>query len=534
MPSMTYWSQLQPSASGNSIAEGLAAQVRDPAWFLCRQWQLGEFEGADAGTTAFTSITARTAPFLTATLGGSAVPLVPGQLVEPLLEAEPFSPGLTTCVELGQTFEELAPPAVVDSFRQTYPLAAPAGGGDPSGFLAVFAGRAIDGVTLYRAAKQAQQHGQAVAPVPSLDSTIRDAALQAVNDFVAWVEDTWGAPSDDEPMAWDASRLEYSLSVEAGGLTLAGHPEGEAALDWFTFDLVGGAPQTGATVRTSVLPGHVRFRGMPNSRWWDFETNKTDFGAILPDPHDLGKLLFADFLLLHGDDWFLAPLDVPAGSLSWVDEVKVTDSFGVTTIIPSAASMPGPRWSMFSNTDVTNSALDGFLFVPSGGAAVSIDGDAVEEVHLLRDETADMAWAVETIAEGPTGAAVLSVLPPTAEVPADAGAAWWYQLITPVPSNWFPLMPVLTPTGAVALATGTVEGGPPTPSGRIVRRLARDGFLLPEEEIGRAGVRLQRVASRSRSSDGRMHLWLARRKQIGAGEASSGLRFDQIRRMDAS
>ena len=55
------------------------------------------------------------------------------------------------------------------------------------------------------------------------------------------------------------------------------------------------------------------------------------------------------------------------------------------------------------------------------------------------------------------------------------------------------------------------------------------GFQLPEEEIGRAGVLLRRVACRTRLSDGTMQLWMARRKQIGAGEASSGLRFDQLR-----
>jgi hypothetical protein len=54
---------------------------------------------------------------------------------------------------------------------------------------------------------------------------------------------------------------------------------------------------------------------------------------------------------------------------------------------------------------------------------------------------------------------------------------------------------------------------------------------LPEEEIGRAGVLLRRVACRTRLSDGTMKLWMARRKQIGAGEASSGLRYDQAQRV---
>lgn len=45
------------------------------------------------------------------------------------------------------------------------------------------------------------------------------------------------------------------------------------------------------------------------------------------------------------------------------------------------------------------------------------------------------------------------------------------------------------------------------------------------------GVSRQKVRPGSRyfPFSGKMQLWVARRKQIGAGEASSGLRFDQIR-----
>ena len=82
---------------------------------------------------------------------------------------------------------------------------------------------------------------------------------------------------------------------------------------------------------------------------------------------------------------------------------------------------------------------------------------------------------------------------------------------------------------AVALVAGTVEGGPDAPSGRLVKRLSASGFQLPEEEVSRAGVRLERVACRTRTSDGRSRLWVARRRHIGAGEASSSLRYDEAR-----
>jgi hypothetical protein len=94
-------------------------------------------------------------------------------------------------------------------------------------------------------------------------------------------------------------------------------------------------------------------------------------------------------------------------------------------------------------------------------------------------------------------------------------------------------MPILTQAGAVALVAGTVEGGPQSPSSRLVKRLSASGFELPEEEVGRAGLRLERVACRTRASDGTARLWVARRRHIGAGEASSGLRYDEARRVDS-
>jgi hypothetical protein len=528
MASITYWSQLQPSPRDASIATCLAACVRDPAWMLSRQWQLGEFAGADAGSPAFARITSRTARLKGVAIGSATVTLADGQLLEPLVEAESVGPDLATRVEIGQSFESLVTTTIRDLFRGAYPIGPADTTTDPATarFLAVCAGRAVDGVALYLAAKDAQRANHPLPDRPALPTNLQHAAQQAIATFINWVEMTWGPLGADEPPTWDGGRLEYRTNVTAGGLTLEARPDGEAALDWHCFDLVGGTATPSPPVTTSVFPGHVRFRGMPNARWWDFETNKTDFGALLPDPRDLAKLLFADFMLLHGDDWYLAPLDVPAGSLCWIDTLTVTDVFGASTNIPRADATPGPRWTLFSTTDRTSGGLAPFLLVPASAASASLASGAIEEVHLLRDETADIAWAIEHVVEGPTGAPRMEPAAPTLTPPADAPARLAYQLATPLPPSWFPLLPVQTVAGAIALVVGTVEGGPRAPSGRLVRRLSTPGFQLPEEEIGRAGVRVQRVACRSRSSDGKMYLWIARRKQIGAGEASSGLRYD--------
>lgn len=51
---------------------------------------------------------------------------------------------------------------------------------------------------------------------------------------------------------------------------------------------------------------------------------------------------------------------------------------------------------------------------------------------------------------------------------------------------------------------------------------------LYEEEVPRAGVRVERRWQLARWHDGSLHLWLQRRKHPGRGERSSGVRWDLL------
>ncbi len=519
MPSITYWNQLQPSPRYPSVAEGLAARVRDPAWFLARQWQLGEFEGLDGGSPAFVRIGSHTAPFDSATLGPGPVPLAAAELLEPAVQAESVAADVATRVELGQTFESLVTPAIAALYRTAYPVAPASANGDPAEtrFRSVCAGRTTDGVALYQAAKAAQAGHQALPAEPVLAGADAAAAAPAIAAFITWVESTWGAVGGGEPPAWDAARLDYAATVSAAGLTLSAEPDSEGALDWYAFDLASGTPAAGPPTMTSVIPGHVRFRGMPSTRWWDFESSATDFGALLTDTRDLAKLLFADFLLVHGDDWYLSRLDVPRGTLCWIDSLTVTDVFGTATGIPRADAAPGSSWTLFSTRDTSpaspnEGAVTPFLVIPASAAAALQAGDPLEEVHLLRDETADMAWAVERITEGPLGDPVTGTPAPPPVTPPSVPADLAYQLMSPLPANWFPLLPT---ADGLALVAGTVEGSDQVPASRLLQRLSAAGFQLPQHEISRSGLRLDRVTSRTRTPDGDARLWVARRRHIG-------------------
>ncbi len=69
---------------------------------------------------------------------------------------------------------------------------------------------------------------------------------------------------------------------------------------------------------------------------------------------------------------------------------------------------------------------------------------------------------------------------------------------------------------------------PILPYGRILnpQKVGTGPYRVQEEEVSRTGVRVSRVYSRARWTDGSTHLWIARRKQTGRGEGSSGLKFD--------
>ena len=63
MKSITYWSRLEPRPRGREVLESLQARVRDPLWFLTRQFQMGEFQGEDAAAPAYMQVAYRTSPF---------------------------------------------------------------------------------------------------------------------------------------------------------------------------------------------------------------------------------------------------------------------------------------------------------------------------------------------------------------------------------------------------------------------------------------------------------------------------------------
>ncbi len=545
MPSITWWNRVEPRPRSDDVVEPLQAKVRDPLWLLARQWQLGEFQGTDSGSPAWVTLGERVSPMTSwAAPGGAAVPLAGSSPIEVPLTGEPFTPDLATRVELGQWLSRLLQEAGAadEAFLAEYPIAeAPADETDSAEALLrrVCAGRVIDGVAAYLAIKGSSS---GLPPAPA-------AAVQA---FVGWVEAALGSIADRRDAgAWQPERLEYAATVSAGSVGLEVHPDDRGSMDWAAFDVLtaGGdaapaAPPPGPAAMRSIVPTHVRFKGMPNARFWDFEDATLDFGDLKPDKRDLARLALIDFMLVQSNDWFVLPVDVPVGNLVTIDALTVRDVFGVDTAIARAdrEAIGTGRWTMFSTTAAGSATADFFVVPPTAGQIMQ-SSRPIEEVRFARDEIANMVWAIENVLENAAGepwlqrerfAALHANRDPSS--PVSPVAALVYRIESPVPEYWIPFLPVaLDPVqGIVALelaAAVAADGHTAVPPrGRILRPTgipANLPYRLPEEEVPRNGLRVQRVVCRTRWLDGSTHLWQQRRVQPGTGETSSALRFDQ-------
>ncbi|MDM0078712.1 hypothetical protein QTH90_30190 [Variovorax sp. J2P1-59] len=569
MKSITYWNRLEPRQRAREVQRSLQARIRDPLWLLARQWQFGEFRGEDAASPAWVQIAWRHSPFTHwAPRGEAPRALAAGQPLEPAVQSEAFDEQKALEADLGQLFDELleeqgAPATARAKVLGAYPVPVPTEAelaADPDTAEArlwrVLGGRCIDGMALLRAAVLTAPDlpPPLTAGLLALTASERAAVLAALAGLQAHVARVHGAIGEQDAPSWRAERLEYDADAIARGpdnrvLTFDAEAAADGSLDWYAFDVTRARAARAddgdaaiASGSSSVLPMHVRFRGMPNHRWWAFENNRTDFGAIEPDLRDVGRLLATDFMTVAANDWFVAPLVLPVGTLSQIDLLLVHDVFGGRTRVPRANDMAEAgtrRWAMFAHRD--GDALAPYFALPPSALSSVVQGEVLEDVRFLRDEMANMVWAVEHRVPGGAGEALAgherAVLDGEVDAaePTRGGPLLHYQLETLVPAHWIPLLPVaIDPLrgeialerGAVARARsdGTVFTLPPL--SRILRPTGVQPYRVREEEVTRAGTQVTRVAMRTRWWDGSTHVWISRRKAAGSGEGSSGLRYD--------
>src|SRR5262245_46189315 len=71
-PSITRWHRVAGIPRTHTFERALRAEVRDALWLLTRQWQMGEFQGDDAGSPVFAKLHLGTTRLTTYQPGGGA------------------------------------------------------------------------------------------------------------------------------------------------------------------------------------------------------------------------------------------------------------------------------------------------------------------------------------------------------------------------------------------------------------------------------------------------------------------------------
>ena len=396
-----FWQRLEPQCRSDDITRSLQAQVRDPAWMLTRQWQMGEFAAEDAGSPIKTSLMTTKTKITRYHCSGMPSPFIEVPKEKPL-EALVEQESVITVenswrfrIQAGQRFaREIRKKLTPESAEKILSLLKnPTIAGikptelDDShldsrsrAFLLTIVGlkppsdeecRTLNGAVLLSMTEP--QLSAILGSEYENDGTkqeILDAILEAIERLKTWAENLFSRPSDENCKTWQSKRMEYEFSVSAPEVT--GEVKGQKVLvsreydgsdlDWFDFSLhpsreyTLGDPELeneeeadfpeSTSEPIESIPTNLTFYGCPNHRFWRFEDAKTDFGALTLDKVDLSKLLVMDFALIQSNDWFVIPYEMEIGSFCRIDSLTVTDVFGEEkSIRPAKAVGRGIGWN---------------------------------------------------------------------------------------------------------------------------------------------------------------------------------------------
>lgn len=564
-PIVQGWNRLEGRPRAENFERALRAEARDPLWFLARQWQFLELQADDAGSPIEARVMLRETKMARyAARGGPAQPFPTELPLEAVVEREAVPMDRVALTQIHRAFDKALVRASLTAtqralvhagMRTAYPFAA----ARLDGLEDIEARQlgALADAHLFDAVKFLSEVGvhpgfdERVDGDFALTPAVASAAKQAGADAAAWFRALYVVPPSPADSAWVPSQLDYQFTcaTEPGAaqtvLTGAGYASGH--LDWYAVDVADAKAQLGqqsadpvepVDTTLSVLPVAVTFAGMPSNRFWELENRKVEFGALTAHTTDIGKLLLTEFMLVYGNDWCVLPFEVDVGSLCDTLGIVVKDIFGDVTLIRAAdrgKDEDWRRWALFGlETLAAGDTAQPRIFIPPTTPKL-LESVPLERVVFLRDEMANMCWAVESTVASAAGigidgeqyALAATPLPPVDPAPA-VGATARYRLGTSAPPNWRPFIPVHIPGSlrSVRLQRARLPMEPIEPFGKII---AEPGpYFINEEEVPRAGRIVVRSFQRTRWNNGRVVLWLGRRTLTGRGEGSSGLEFDRL------
>lgn len=557
--------------TADSDSQSLAMRVADPLWMLGRQWQFGEFQAEDNGSPIQVSAFYRKEKADFYSLGNgikrfpiSGAPLEARVEAMPLMENnDPNKLDLKSKVRIGRRFERLVrkylpnnAAQLLTGFRMAFSLSHQ-GDLDASSqrFFNLMKGKVVDGGNILR-----RIYARPANWINSTDNNIKKALNGViVKELTEWYEQFYVQPAPQS--AWDQHqlahnfRLHHKAPTSDSQFTLYAPDYQSGRLDWYSFDTanIGNAGIANHTEsKEGLFPLRASFPSMPDKRLFAFEDGKIDLTKMNIEPGELIKTMLLDFSLASGSDWYTVPLKMKLSELCWVEKIEVKDVFGVTTLIQNDGqtgailNSDGLKvWDIFKIRDRNISqykAQDHFLFL-APATSMRLESEPLEELLFLRDEYANMVWALERRVSNAMGKAVdgfdqhLELKGPflspsedeTRELPQ-------FRLASTVPSNWIPFLPFHINGSNTdielkrAVMMRNEDANDPSPVEPLTWLLAsKDIETVREEAIPRAGVRVRVTNHRVRWTDGKTYLWRGRKVLAGRGEGNSGLRFDYLK-----
>ncbi len=500
MPSVIQWNRLDPRPrSTDNFDKAMKAEVRDALWMLTKQWQMGEFEGDDAGSPVFAKIhmeSERINKYKPANnpvqhYNENELPL------ETLVEQMPlqFRSGnvnimLDIRLVMGRYWLKLInhlKSEIKEIYKENYSLKISSFANTDSlnklenaklnsdiniKILHKIFKNSIDGYELYKNIDLENNIHSYSEFLPDTDLELLEELNKIEIKFIRWYERFIQQP-DNNNSAWNPEQLEYQFACGAKNnyteKTFEASEYYHGHLDWYNLD---SREQNLADPESTPLneqdennlqieypktfaPSPINFKGMPNKRWWAFEDAQINFADLKPNRQDHHKLLLIEFGLQYGNDWFLFPFELKSGTVNRVKGLTVTNSFGEVFWIKSANEL-NADWQMFthSNFNEKNSYSNDLVIPPT--LLHSIEGKPVEKIHFLFDEMANMAWGIEKVAPSVYGNGIdadelrvklTEYLKDKYDKNAENNqeskkSALKFKLMNTVPENWIPFVKV--------------------------------------------------------------------------------------------
>ena len=574
------WKRLEGGAIDDNLEEGLEARIADPLWLLAKQWQVGEFHGEDAATPMFIETEIEATPITHFRAGEPAAQ-------NPVYRRDQIDVPLETfvereAVENDDAFYRLNAEAgmlllrVVSSvittghvrrlIRNLYPLELPGNEKstsileqDKRGYseLKLLTKKSVDAAKIIQdieAAGDAESWLRDKTKSTSGNGTISTVAKLVEQWKTSW-QQMFSVPDKSDGGCWDSKRMEYRFQVGAGvketELQLDATEYYDGRLDWDDFNLNAspkfplGVEDKAVRRTLKVLPGMVKYAGMPASRWWELEDNEVWFGDIDTAPEDLARSVVAGFATVYSDDWFLVPCTLKLGTMARVKKLIVHDNFGETHKVRSCAEYDGKdrEWRFFEITGDASADAEKlkdrqcpWVLLPPV-IHDSLNSGALETVKFIRDEASNLVWGVEATIQSPSGRRVdrqSAWRAKAKEKKLATEKAWHYLLASEVPDHFVPLVPVRNNADGSILfqrgrmADASVKGEVIT-TGALGKVLEPDrALLIHEEEIPTTGMRVQRHWQLARDPNGKSYLWMARRKGAIDHKRNTALYFDDL------